>query len=83
MHYKKILYLFFDATSMLVNINKSTIYFLVVEARIRHTLIDLFSFLSFELGDGLKYLGYMLKPNNYEISDSKCLLTNIEKKINC
>jgi hypothetical protein len=68
---------------MLVNINKSTIYFLVAEARIRHSLIDLFFFLSFELGDGFKYLGYVLKPNNYEIQNWKLLLTKIEKKINC
>jgi hypothetical protein len=59
--YKEILDLFCDATSMLVNVNKSALYFPVVEARIRCILIDVFSFPSYKLVDGFKYLGYMHK----------------------
>jgi hypothetical protein len=70
------------ATGMMVNSNKSAIYFPKIEEDIKLLLTDLFTFPSFELADRLKYLGFYLKPNNYGISYWKWLLKRIEKRIN-
>jgi len=32
--------------------------------------------------DGLKYIGFFLKPNNYKIADSTWLVAKVESKIN-
>jgi hypothetical protein len=52
--------------------------FLLVEDVIKENIFVIFNFSSFNLGDGLKYLGFFLKPNNYCISDWKWILSRIE-----
>jgi len=82
MHFKEILDFFCIATSMIININKSSMYFPKNEEDINKVFIDVFSFHAFDLDEGLIYLGYFLKPNMYRSSDWKWLLTRIETKIN-
>jgi hypothetical protein len=67
---------------MIVNLTKSSFYFPVEEVKIKRSMIHLFSFPSYELDNGFKYLGYMLKPKNHGITDWKWLFTKVEKKIN-
>jgi hypothetical protein len=66
---KDILEILRDATRMVTNANKSSIYFLEVEEGIRHNISGIFNFSTFSLEEGFKYLGFVLKPNNYSVSE--------------
>jgi hypothetical protein len=66
-----ILDLFYGATRMVININKSAIFFPELEEDLRLSISTLFSFPSYDLQDGIKYLGFKLKPNNYGTKDWK------------
>jgi hypothetical protein len=81
-HYKEILELYCLATGMETNITKSALYFPEVEAQVRNNLEHTFPFPSHDLNDGIKYLGYSLKPNNYGKVDWMWLLSRIEKRVN-
>jgi hypothetical protein len=76
---KDLLYLFCDATGMVINITKSTILFMGIEEDQRHLIANLLNFPSHDLADGLKYLGYVLNPNNYGITYWNWMLTRIER----
>jgi hypothetical protein len=67
---------------MLINVDKSAIYLLGVQEDLRLTFSILFNFPPHELGDGIKYLGFTLKPNNYGTTDWNSLLTQTERIIN-
>lgn len=62
---KEILDLFCDATGMVVNLTKPTIYFLWVDLHLRIELSNIFNFPHGNLEEGFKYLGFNLKPNKY------------------
>jgi hypothetical protein len=72
---KDILELFCDATCMVINVNKSAIFFPHIDEDNPHIMSNIFNFPSHDLGDDVKYLGYNLKPNSYDISDWKWLLS--------
>jgi hypothetical protein len=50
---KDILKLFFDASIMIVNITKSTIYFPQLEANLRTEMLNTFNFLEGKFGGGV------------------------------
>jgi hypothetical protein len=71
--------LFKLATSMIINAQKSNILFSRIEDEdIRHYL-DILPFQTQTLEEGLKYLGFHLKPNDYRKNDWTWLLAKLEK----
>jgi hypothetical protein len=78
---KEALALFNKATSMIINGEKYVIY--LVNAQGPHSpLFDsLLKFSIHALGDGFKYLGFNLKPNNYGTKHWKWLVARVESKI--
>jgi hypothetical protein len=67
---------------MEINITKYVLYLLEVEALVKNNLDHSFSFLSCDSNDGIKCLGYSLKPNNYGKVDWMWLLSRIGKRVN-
>jgi hypothetical protein len=47
----------------------------------RLALVNIFPFPSHELNEGLNYLGYRIKPNNYGLKDWGWLVSKVEKRI--
>lgn len=66
---KEILALFCEAMGMLINVKKSAIYLSDAQGPHRQLFPSLFNFPIHEMGDGLKYLGFNLKPNKYGSAD--------------
>jgi len=73
--------MFCGAIGMVINNDKSTIYFPKVDDGIRQGVVSLFNFTSVELCDGIKYIGFSLKPNNYSVSYWKWIFSRMERKI--
>jgi hypothetical protein len=79
---RDILSLFSKATGMQINDRKSSLtnFLLLEEEDLAH-----YSFFPFEiraLDDGLKYLGFNLKPNDYRKEDWKWILKKLDKRLN-
>jgi hypothetical protein len=74
---QEILLLYHKATSMEVNYLKYVIYFNSPSDVDEQHSKALFSFRNLKLQDGLKYLGFTLKPNGYGKNDWTWLLSNI------
>jgi hypothetical protein len=74
--------LFYDALGMLININKYMIFLPNVEEEFRNIFSNQFNFPLQALGEGIKYLGFMSKPNNYGIANRSWLLSKKERKNN-
>jgi hypothetical protein len=72
---KDILEILCDATCMIINVQKFSIYFPIAEEGVCQVIDGIFNFSSFHLSDKLKYLGFLLNPNNYSILDWKWILT--------
>jgi hypothetical protein len=60
-----ILSLFHSTTGMQINIQKSTLSFSEMEREEKKFHQSLFPFTFQDFSEGLKYLGFHLKPNNY------------------
>jgi hypothetical protein len=75
---KDILILYSIATGMKVNLGKLVIYPLGMDANIRNSISRFFSFQRMNFEDGLKYLGFILKHNNYKKEDWRWFLSRIE-----
>lgn len=67
---------------MVINNLKSALYFLEIDEALRMQLSNLFDFSIHEMQAGIKYLGFMLKPNKYGMDDWKWLLSRVERRIN-
>jgi hypothetical protein len=76
-----ILSLFRLATGMQIKLQKSTISFSKLEREEEDLHKRLFPFTDQDFTDGLKYLGFHLKPNNYLKNDWKWLISKLEKKL--
>lgn len=66
---------------MLIYKGKST---LTVTACSQHEInyaLDKFHFTKLEMVEGLKYLGYKLKPNGYKIANWTWLIAKLEKRL--
>jgi hypothetical protein len=66
-HFKNILDLFCDVAGMVINLNKSIVYFPKVKDDIRLCISGIFNFSSHDMLAGFEYLGFSLKPNYYKI----------------
>jgi hypothetical protein len=66
---------------MRVNEQKSSILFSLVEADVIQHFLDQLPFQMQGLDDGLKYLGFHLKPNDYRKTDWMWLLEKLEKRL--
>ena len=76
-----ILGLFSSATGMEINVGKSTLMIHGIdEEEIRHATTH-FPYNRAMLDEGLKYLGFLLKPNNYLKRDWLWLIEKLEKRL--
>jgi hypothetical protein len=66
---KKILDIYCKATVMEVNMTKSLMLFNVLEEEVKMQVLNLFPMNYVELDQGVKYLGFKLKPNDYKYVD--------------
>eukprot|EP00253_Pinus_taeda_P032607 PITA_32607 len=75
------MHLFQQATGMQINVQKSTIT--TVGCTVHETAFALqrFPFISLSLADGIKYLGFRLKPIGYKIADWLWLITKVERRL--
>ena len=77
----QILALFATATGMEINDGKSTLTTHNMDVEESRHAIHTFPFLRESLDDGLKYLGFLLKPNNYLKKDWVWLIEKLEKRL--
>lgn len=80
--FDKILHIFCRATGMAPNHNKSTIIQTKCLAHEHEHAIQKFPYVCNHIGEGLKYLGFHLKPNDYQIKDWNWLIAKVECRIN-
>jgi len=78
---QEILSLFSKATGMEVNELKSTLSTNLLGEEERMAYTRAFPYSHHLLEDGLKYLGFKLKPNDYQKQEWKWLLEKLEKRI--
>lgn len=78
-----ILQLFCKATGMVINREKSTRSMAGCTYQESQVAIQHFPFLEINLLEGIKYLGFRLKPDGYKIENWSWLINKIEKRINC
>jgi hypothetical protein len=62
----EIINLFWATNRIIINIQKSTINFVGLEMGEVDHFLSLFPFQTFDLSEGIKYLGFQLKPNDYK-----------------
>eukprot|EP00253_Pinus_taeda_P027341 PITA_27341 len=73
--------LFQQATGMRINEQKSTITTIGCSIHETAYASQRFPFNSLPLADGIKYLGFRLKPNGYRIADWLWLIAKVEKRL--
>jgi hypothetical protein len=71
--------LFKQATSMLINEHKSSITFASLDGGESLFITSRLPFQVFDLDEGLKYLGFQLKPNDYRKMNWLWLIAKLEK----
>jgi ribonuclease HI len=77
-----ILSLFRLATWMIINDQKSTITTSEMDGEEMAVYQIFFPFTLQDISEGIKYLGFQLKPNSYRKEDWKWLITKLEKRLN-
>jgi len=78
---KEVLDLYYTATGMEINLEKSTLSFYEVSEEDCRVLSYLFPYQQIDFNLGLKYLGFVLKPNAYGIKDWSWLIEKVEKRL--
>ena len=73
--------LFHRASGMVINEAKLTIRWENMEDPEQCPMADFFNFQCWNVDEGVKYLGFFLKPNDYRKDDWYWLLEKIEKKL--
>eukprot|EP00253_Pinus_taeda_P029159 PITA_29159 len=73
--------LFQQATGMKINEHKSSITSVGCSIHESVYASQRFPFVSLSLADGIKYLGFRLKPNGYRIADWLWLIAKVEKRL--
>ena len=76
-----ILELFSKATRMEINERKSTLTSHLLSAKENWPLNKVFPFSTSGIDEGLKYLGFCLKPNDYRKQDWNWLIEKLEKQL--
>ena len=78
----EILLIFCKASGMKINDNKSSLYYSCLEEFEVISLQNIFTFPVDSIGQGMKYLGFHLKPCRYLLKDWDWLIIKVEKRIN-
>jgi hypothetical protein len=73
---------FLLATGMIINVQKSTISTSELDEEENEVYQRLFPFTLQDISQGIKYLGFQLKPNSYKKEDWKWLIEKVEKRLN-
>ena len=81
MEINRILKLFCCASGMQLNFGKSCFIFHKQVCAVEKAIKEIIPVKSSAIGDGLKYLGCLLKPNGYLTKDWIWLLIRLEKRI--
>lgn len=79
----EVLNLFCRTTRMEINIEKYTISLSDCTLQESQLATQYFPYQATNLMEGLKYLGFKLKPNGYKIAKWTWLVTKVEKRISC
>ena len=66
---KVILQLFSNATWMVINVNKSIIWFMDMDLQATNWIHSQFDYETVDIHNGIKYLGFIIKPNEYHRRD--------------
>lgn len=69
-------------TRMEVKCNKLACYYKYINRALFHNMETFCPLEKLEIGEGLKYLGFLIKPNNYLKADWTWNIVTIESKIN-
>lgn len=69
LHYRRILNVLCDATGLRINVNKSYFTRQCDDDNICSFISGLFPFAQYGLEDGIRYLGFSIKPSSYGVSD--------------
>ena len=77
----EILMHFCKASGMQINVNKSSLYFSCMEDTEVIILQNIFTFPVDRIENGMKYLGFHLKPCRYLIRDWDWLIIKVEQRI--
>ena len=72
---KAILSLFFEATGMVCNDAKSSISFMNLDNVSMDWIFSHFNFTLIDINNGIKYLGFIIKPNDYLKRDQGCMVS--------
>jgi hypothetical protein len=80
--FKNILIFFSKATCMVINEGKSSLTTNLLTEEESLVYQQHFPFEEKRIDDGLKYLGFILKPNDYKKEDLIWLLKKLEKRLN-
>jgi len=75
------IYLFKRASGMIINDQKSTISYAYLEADEIRYYVSKLSFHQLDMDEGLKYLGFQLKPNDYRKIDWMWLIEKMERRL--
>ena len=78
----EILMIFCKASGMEINDDKSSLFFSYLEETEVITLQNIFTFPVDRIQNGMKYLGFYLKPCRYLLKDWDWLIIKVEKRIN-
>jgi len=76
-----VLRIFCAVTKMFVSCEKSCFIRNGVAEEVMDQILGILRYKVQSINDGLKYLGYMLKPNNYWIRDWNWLIRKVERHI--
>ena len=69
LHFKSLIDLFCSSAAMLVSVRKSAFGFMNISQEAISSIGNIFSFPWKPLDEGLTYLGFHLRPNNYRYDD--------------
>ena len=67
----RVINLFKIATGMMINFQKSFVSFFRIEDTDLRYMMGFFPIQAMEISEGIKYLGFFIKPNGYRKSDWK------------
>jgi hypothetical protein len=81
MVFKTLLTNFCLASDMDVNCQKSCFLAQNIDPSLKQRLKEVFNIQFVSIDQGMKYLGFYLKPNNYRVTDWKWMIQKVEKRI--
>lgn len=82
LHYHQIINVFYDASGLRINASKSSFICQCDDANLRYFISGFFPFAQNGLEEGIKYLGFKIKPCSYEAADWNWLVLRVSRRIN-